>query len=129
MACWLWAAPHSSNTSSLPVTAVQPPKKPPNPPQERSSARRAHLPFYGDTPMGTTDGQAVTRSGGSSCHMGGQGSPGRLGRSRGLVIAAAVTTVAVAGALALGQHSLAAANLLPLLYVLPCAAMMFMCMK
>jgi len=29
----------------------------------------------------------------------------------------------------LGQHSLAAANLLPLLYVLPCAAMMFMCMK
>ncbi len=79
--------------------------------------------------MGTTDGQAVTRSGGSSCHIGGQGSSGRLGRSRGLVIAAAVTTVAVAGALALGQHSLAAANLLPLLYVLPCAAMMFMCMK
>jgi hypothetical protein len=35
----------------------------------------------------------------------------------------------MAGALALGQHSLAAANLLPLLYVLPCAAMMFMCMK
>src|SRR6266849_4572306 len=27
MACWLWAAPHSSNTSSLPVAAVQPPKE------------------------------------------------------------------------------------------------------
>jgi hypothetical protein len=79
--------------------------------------------------MGTTDGQAITRSGGSSSHIGGQGSSGRLGRSRGLVIAAAIAMVAVAGALALGQHSLAAANLLPLLYVLPCAAMMFMCMK
>jgi hypothetical protein len=32
-------------------------------------------------------------------------------------------------ALAVGQHWLAAADLVPLLFVLPCAAMMFMCMK
>jgi fatty acid desaturase len=79
--------------------------------------------------MGTTDGRAVTQSGGDSCHIGGQGSPRWFGRSRSLVIAAAITAVALAGALALSQHSLAVTNLLPLLYVLPCAAMMFMCMK
>ncbi len=79
--------------------------------------------------MGTTDAQAIAQSAGSSCHVGGQGSSGWLRRRRGLLIAAAVTTVAAAGSLALGQHSLAVANLLPLLYVVPCAAMMFMCMK
>ena len=48
-------------------------------------------------------------------------------RRRGLVIAGAAT--AGVAALALSQHWLAAADLLPLLYVLPCAAMMLMCMK
>ena len=50
-----------------------------------------------------------------------------LMRRRGLVIAAAM--VAAGTALALGQHWLALADLLPLLYVLPCAVMMAACMK
>jgi DUF2933 family protein len=62
-----------------------------------------------------------------SCHHAGRGSPGWLGRRRGLVIA--LTVAAAAAALALGQHWLAVADLVPLLFVLPCAAMMFMCMK
>jgi len=37
--------------------------------------------------------------------------------------------VAAAAALALGQRWVAVADLVPLLYVLPCAAMMFVCMK
>jgi hypothetical protein len=45
----------------------------------------------------------------------------------GLAIAAAM--VAAAAALAVGQHWLAVADLVPLLYVLPCAVMMFVCMK
>jgi len=36
---------------------------------------------------------------------------------------------AAATALALGQQWLTVAGLVPLLFVLPCAAMMFMCMK
>ena len=44
-----------------------------------------------------------------------------------LAIIAAVAGTAIA--LALGQNWLAAADLLPLLYVLPCAAMMFACMR
>jgi hypothetical protein len=48
-------------------------------------------------------------------------------RRRGLVVAVAM--VAVATALAVGQHWVAVADLLPLLYVLPCAVMLFVCMK
>jgi len=56
-----------------------------------------------------------------------QGSPGRFSGRRGLVVGAALA--AAATALALGQHWLAVADLLPLLFVLPCALMMFHCMK
>jgi|SRR5712671_2671032 len=77
--------------------------------------------------MGTTNGQVINRSTGSSCHVAEQGSSGWLGGHRGFVVVAAATTAA--GALALSQHWLAAADLRPLLYILPCAAMMFMCMK
>jgi hypothetical protein len=77
--------------------------------------------------METTNGQTITQSSGPFYRITGQGSSGWFGR--GIVIAAAVTTVTAVGALALGQRWLAVADLLPLLYVLPCAAMMFMCMK
>jgi len=50
-----------------------------------------------------------------------------LGRRRGAVIA--VAGIAAAAALALSQSWLAVADLVPLLYVLPCAAMMFVCMR
>ena len=50
-----------------------------------------------------------------------------LMRRRGLVIAAAM--LAAAAALAVGQHWLALVDLLPLLYILPCAVMMAVCMK
>jgi hypothetical protein len=51
---------------------------------------------------------------------------GWLSRPRGFVIAAAAGSAA---AIALGQHWLAVADVLPLLFVLPCAAMMFRCMS
>ena len=50
-----------------------------------------------------------------------------LVRRRGPVIA--VAAVAALSAVALGQHWVAFADLVPLLYVLPCAAMMFVCMR
>ena len=50
-----------------------------------------------------------------------------LGRRRGAVIA--VAAIAAGAALALSQSWLAAADLAPLLYVLPCAAVMFVCMR
>ena len=56
-----------------------------------------------------------------------QGSPDWLGGRRGLVVGAAIA--AATAALALGQHWLAVADLVPLLFVLPCAVMMFHCMK
>ena len=56
-----------------------------------------------------------------------QGSPGWLTSRRGLVVGAAIA--AATTALALGQHWLAVADLVPLLFVLPCAVMMFHCMK
>jgi len=56
-----------------------------------------------------------------------QGSPGWLNGRRGLVVGAA--TAAATAALALGQHWLAVADLMSLLFVLPCALMMFHCMK
>jgi hypothetical protein len=53
--------------------------------------------------------------------------PGWLNGRRGLVIAVAVAAAAVV--IAAGQHSLAIADLVPLLFVLPCAVMMLKCMK
>jgi hypothetical protein len=52
---------------------------------------------------------------------------GWLSGRRGLVIAMGVA--AATAALAVGQHWLAIGDLLPLLFVLPCAVMMFKCMK
>ena len=56
-----------------------------------------------------------------------QGSPGWLSGRRGLVVGAAIA--AATAALALGQHWLVVADLVPLLFVLPCAMMMLHCMK
>jgi hypothetical protein len=53
--------------------------------------------------------------------------PGWFSGRRGLVIAIAAAAAALA--LAAGQHWLAIADLVPLLFVLPCALMMFKCMK
>ena len=74
--------------------------------------------------MATTNDQLTTPTvDGSSCHS----SPSWLSRRRGLVVGAAVAAAAIA--LALSQHWLAIANLVPLLVVLPCAVMMLSCMK
>jgi len=78
--------------------------------------------------MEIANGPAAAPAGsGSSCHAAKQGSPpGRFGR-RGVVIA---TALAAGGAvLAVWQHWLTLAELTPLLFTLPCAVMMFMCMK
>lgn len=64
---------------------------------------------------------------GSSHRQSNQGEGSWIQRHRGLIIGTAFA--AAATALALSQHWIAAAALLPLLYVLPCAVMMFMCMK
>ena len=78
--------------------------------------------------METTNGQVTTAAaGGSSCHDAGQGSPGWLTGRRGLVVGVAVAGAAIS--LALSQYWLAVADLVPLLVVLPCAAMMFHCVK
>jgi type IV secretory pathway TrbD component len=78
--------------------------------------------------METTNGRGIIPAAdSSSCHRAGRGTPAWLGLPRGLVIAVALT--AVVGALALSQHWLAVAGLVPLLFVLPCALMTFMCMK
>jgi hypothetical protein len=78
--------------------------------------------------MGTIYGQGTGPANDSSFyHLTGRDSLGWLSRRRGLIIAGAVTTAVAA--LALGQHWLTVAGLTPLLFVLPCAAMMFMCMK
>jgi hypothetical protein len=63
----------------------------------------------------------------SSRHRAGQSDNGWLGGRRGLILAGGVA--AAGAALALGQHWLAAADLVPLLFALPCAAMMLMCMR
>ncbi len=78
--------------------------------------------------MGTTNRQMTTpAAGGSSGHGAAQGSPGWLSGRRGLVLGLAAAAAAIA--LALSQHWFAIADLVPLLAVLPCAAMMFHCMK
>jgi hypothetical protein len=53
--------------------------------------------------------------------------PGWLSGWRGPVVA--MTAIAAALALAVGQHWLATADLVPLLFVLPCAVTMLKCMK
>ena len=53
--------------------------------------------------------------------------PGWLSGRRGLVIAIAGAVAAVA--IGAGQHWLAIADLVPLLFVLPCAMMMLKCMR
>jgi DUF2933 family protein len=79
--------------------------------------------------MEATNGQVTIPAGGvgSSCQGAGQSSPGWLAGWRGLVVWVAAATAAVA--LALSQHWVAVADLLPLLVVLPCAVMMLSCMK
>lgn len=65
--------------------------------------------------------------GGSSCHAGKGGASNWLGGRRGLLL---IAVAAIAGlALALNQHWLFAAQIVPLLFLLPCTVMMFMCMK
>ena len=78
--------------------------------------------------MVTTNGHVSTPAADtpSGCSVG-QDSPGWLSGRRGLVVGAAIA--AATTALALGQHWLAVADLVPLLFVLPCAVMMFHCMK
>ena len=66
-------------------------------------------------------------AGGSSCHGGSRASGGWLGGRRGLIFGGGAIVVAVA--LALGQHWLSIAALPLLLFLVPCAVMMFMCMK
>ncbi len=56
-----------------------------------------------------------------------QGSQSWSGGRLGLIIVAVVAAATIA--VALGQQWLSAAALVPLLFILPCAAMMFMCMK
>ena len=79
--------------------------------------------------METTNHPITTpaAAGSSSCHSASQSSGSWLGRRRGLVFGGGAIVAGVA--LALSQHWLAVADLVPLLFVLPCAAMMFMCMK
>ena len=78
--------------------------------------------------MGTTNRQLTTpAAGGSFCHGAGQASPGWLSGRRSFVVGVAAAAAAIA--LALSQHWLAIADLVPLLAVLPCAVMMFHCMK
>ncbi|MBN9563495.1 MAG: DUF2933 domain-containing protein [Alphaproteobacteria bacterium] len=55
------------------------------------------------------------------------GGSGWLAKRRGLIIAGLF--IVAAAAFAVSQNWIAFATLLPLLFVLPCAAMMVMCMK
>jgi len=79
--------------------------------------------------METTHGlvAAAATDANAPCHQVGQGSRGWLSHRRGLVAGGALTAAAIA--LALSQRWVAIADLVPLAYVLPCAAMMFMCMR
>jgi hypothetical protein len=65
--------------------------------------------------------------GGSPCYAATQDSPSGHLRRRGLVMAAALAVGGIV--LALWQHWLTLGELTPLLFTLPCAVMMFMCMK
>jgi hypothetical protein len=79
--------------------------------------------------METTNRLIATSAaaGNSSCHGASQGSGTWFSRRRGLVLGGGAIIAGVV--LALSQHWLAVAELVPLLYVLPCALMMLMCMK
>ena len=78
--------------------------------------------------MGTANRQMTTpAAGGSFCHGAGQASPGWLSGRRSFVVGVAAAAAAIA--LALSQHWLATADLVPLLAVLPCTVMMFHCVK
>ena len=72
--------------------------------------------------MTTTNNVTRTPAPGNSSYSGSW-----LRRHRNLMIGGAVVTTAVI--LALTQNWLALANLVPLLFVLPCALMMLKCMK
>ena len=69
----------------------------------------------------------ASKTGGSSCHGGNNASGSWFSRRRGLVLGGGA--IAAVLALAVSRHWLAAAELLPLLYLAPCALMMLMCMK
>ena len=78
--------------------------------------------------MGTANGEMTTSAaGGSFCHSAGQAPAGWLSGRRSFVVGVAAAAAAIA--LALSQHWLAIADLVPLLAVLPCTVMMFHCMK
>lgn len=66
-------------------------------------------------------------SNGASCRHAARGSRNWLRGWRGLAVAG-VVVIAGTG-LVLSRHWLDTANLVPLLFVLPCMAIMFMCMK
>jgi hypothetical protein len=66
-------------------------------------------------------------SGNASCHGSGQGSGNWFSRRRGLVLGVGAVIIGVA--VALNQHWVALAALAPLLFVLPCAVMLIVCMK
>jgi Protein of unknown function (DUF2933) len=77
-----------------------------------------------------TTNQLITTpaaAGSSSCHSASQGSGSWLRRRRGMVLGGGV--IVTATAFALSQHWLTVAELTPLLFLLPCTVMMFMCMK
>ena len=63
----------------------------------------------------------------SFCHSAGGSSGSLFRRRRGLIVGGVFVVASVA--LALGQGWIALASLTPLLFLLPCALMMFMCMK
>lgn len=79
--------------------------------------------------MAKTSNFSVTKPMGSSaCYAAGQSQGSWFSQHRGIAIATTLAAVAVVF-FALSQHWLAAAALLPLLYILPCAVMMSMCMR
>ena len=79
--------------------------------------------------METTNDLITTpaTAGSSSCHGGSRASVGWLSGRRGLIFGAGAIVVVVA--LGLAQHWLSAAALTLLLFLVPCAVMMFMCMR
>jgi len=79
--------------------------------------------------METTNDLVTTpaTAGSSSCHGVSRASGGWLSGRRGLIFGGGAVVVAVA--LALGQHWLSIAALPLLLFLVPCAVMMLMCMK
>ena len=77
--------------------------------------------------MKTTNDRAVAHADGSfSRYVVGSSSPSWPRRWYGVIAGAVIAGVV---ALALSQHWLAVADLSPLLFILPCAVMMFICMK